>query len=317
MTKPQGASANKADHIPEHFVEFADSMIHRGEYLEAEQLLTKAVALMPCDWKPATETADFLKIAFWNTSEFETYVEFHRAEPGGKSLMWTYPSYSKAYFLLAYLAAERKDFDQALDAVSKGLDLEPDHPKMLCEKGFLLRHLNRPEEALETYQRAASARALTPLLVKADSLRGQGFALLDLNRLAEAEKVLKDSLALEPNSDAATDALDYISEIQSSELARQEEHGSPQYTEQEIAEKLKDMAQYIDEMEAETNKDERWKAARVNDPLYQRTTYEERKANRLAAFEAFLRKGEEGIREHLNRVNKDSKITQEQSSSTD
>ncbi len=132
------------------------------------------------------------------------------SEARAKSVMWTYPSYSKAYFLLAYLAVERSAFDEALDAVNKGLELESDHPKMLCEKGFILLCLSRPEEALETYQRAPTARVLTSVPVKAEALRGQGFSLIQLNRLDEAEKALKDSLVLEPNSDEAICALDDI-----------------------------------------------------------------------------------------------------------
>jgi tetratricopeptide (TPR) repeat protein len=210
-TLPKSDCAIEADEIPEaNFVEIADSMIHSGEYLEAAELLTKAVALMPRNWKPTVDSADIIKIAFWNSREFETYIELHRSEAREGSVMWTYPSYSKAYYLLSYLAAERRNFDEALDAVTKGLELEPDHPKMLCEKGFILRHLNRPEEALETYQRAATARTLTPAPVKAEALRGQGFSLIELNRLDEAEKALKDSLVLEPNSDDAIAALDDI-----------------------------------------------------------------------------------------------------------
>ncbi len=73
----QGDWAVEADYIQERFVEIADSMIHSGKYVEAAELLMNGVALMPRNWKPAVDSADFIEIAFWNDSEFEAYIELH------------------------------------------------------------------------------------------------------------------------------------------------------------------------------------------------------------------------------------------------
>jgi tetratricopeptide (TPR) repeat protein len=290
--------------IPQtNFIELAELMIQDREYFDAEQVLWEGVASMPSDWRPAIESDSFLQIAFWNNSEFEAYADYQSSlGPNLRSVLWTYPSYSKAYFLLAYLAGERKNFDEALVAVNKGIDLEPDHPKMLCEKGFILRQLNLPEDALEAYQEAAIARPLTNPSVRAEALRGQGFCLMDLHRLDEAEKVLKESLVIEPKKIAAVNALNHISTLRSAELKKNDDEDSPHFSESEITRQLKTLSQHIDEVEEQANRDPQWKAARRNDPMYQSTNYQQRKANQLAAFEAYLREGKEGLAKQLAKV---------------
>jgi hypothetical protein len=44
-------------------------------------------------------------------------------------------------------------------------------------------------------------------------LRGAGVALIDLNRLDEAEEVLKESLVFEPDSAAAQNELGYVKHL--------------------------------------------------------------------------------------------------------
>lgn len=293
--------AGKDHDIPEsNFVEIADNLIERGDHAEAEKVLRKGIAAMPFNWKPIIDS-DRLEIAFWNMSEFEAYVEHQRSLGADrKSFFWTYPSYSKAHFLLSYLAVERGDLDEALKEVNKGLALESDHPKMLGEKGFILRSLGRFGEALEAYKEAATARSSWfPITSRGEALRGRGFCLMDLGRLNEAESALKESLMIDPNNSAAINALNHLAELRATEdregneLPRSESH---------VAHLLNSMVQHIDDVEEQANNDEQWRSARANDPFYQNTTFEERKENQLSAFEAYLREGKEGIRKHLDRM---------------
>jgi tetratricopeptide (TPR) repeat protein len=90
-----------------------------------------------------------------------------------------------------------------------GLELE-DHPELWSERGYVLSQMKRHQESLESYIRAASIRAWAPPSRVARALRGQGVQLVDLDRLDEAEEVLRKSLEIEPDSDVARGELDYI-----------------------------------------------------------------------------------------------------------
>lgn len=136
-----------------------------------------------------------------------------------------------------------------------------------------------------------------------------------IKREAKEIRKKRDSLVLEPNSDDAIGALDDIANMKPLvPVNEQYEEDSPQFSETEIGQQLKDFAQHLDEVEERANGDERWRAARANDPMYQETTYEQRKANRLAGYEAFLRKGEQGIREHLKKVRLERQAVEDHSS---
>ena len=82
------------------------------------------------------------------------------------------------------------------------MELEPDHPELWNEKGYLLGRLKRHQEAFDCYVRAASVRDWAPPSQIARALRGQGVQLVDLDRLDEAENALRRSLELEPDSGA-------------------------------------------------------------------------------------------------------------------
>jgi tetratricopeptide (TPR) repeat protein len=95
--------------------------------------------------------------------------------------------------------------------------------------------------------------------------------------------------------------LDQIAKANPSEQEDNQD-AAPRISEAEITEQLEGFGEHLDEVEEQANSDEHWRRARANSPLYQETTYEQRKANGLSAYEAFLRKGKEGIREHLNQM---------------
>lgn len=51
---------------PEDIPSIADSMIQYGQKSKAEKFLKEFVSDTPPDWKPVTESQDFVKIAFWD-----------------------------------------------------------------------------------------------------------------------------------------------------------------------------------------------------------------------------------------------------------
>jgi len=194
------------------FNRHADELIAKGQFAKARALLEAAIRDMPANWKPCRDDGRFLSITFWDQDEFLAHAD-HQGKALTKSIFWVQGSYSKAWYQLAVVAIEEKDFQRALFSIDCGLELEPDHPELWCEKGYILGQLERHEDALECYVRAVSVRDWAPASYTARALRGQGVQLIDLERLDEAEDVLRRSLELEPDSEVAQHELEYIGNL--------------------------------------------------------------------------------------------------------
>ena len=88
--------------------------------------------------------------------------------------------------------------------------MEPDHPLLWIERGYIFNRIGRPQEALEAYRKAATVRRWAQPAVTARALRGQGSALINLGRFSEARDVYNASLELDPTSESAHNELEYI-----------------------------------------------------------------------------------------------------------
>jgi tetratricopeptide (TPR) repeat protein len=192
----------------------AAELIFEGRYADARSVLEAAIREMPAGWTPRLEKDESLSIAFWDQNEFFAHSE-HQIElgPSTKSIFWVCGSYSKAWYLLAVAASKEGRFEKALFCIDCGMELEPDHPELWNEKGYLLGRLKRHQEAFDCYIRAASLRAWAPPSQIARALRGQGVQLVDLDRLEEAEEALRQSLELEPDSQTARNELGYVADL--------------------------------------------------------------------------------------------------------
>ncbi len=198
-------------------IDRARGLIENGALDEAHEVLMSLIQRMPSDWVPVKiASGDEIRIASWDLEEFQAWSDaWAEQNPRGQISFWVRPSYSCAFYFLALIAAEREDYASAIEAVEQGLRLEPDHPLLLCEKGFVLRHLRRFEEALICYQQGVAARQWSPDFQKAQALRGVGVTLIDLGRLDEAEDALRESLRFELNNKIAVAELDYIEQLRS------------------------------------------------------------------------------------------------------
>ncbi len=188
---------------------------------DARDLIKRALALMPANWKPLDEDEETIRGAFWDRDEFLAYVGSQRAA-NGKTIVWTTVSFSKLWWQLAGMNTSEERLDNALVCIAKGLELEPDHPFLWIERGYTFNRIGRHQEALEAYRTAATVRPWAPQRVTARALRWQGSALIDLACFSEAKDAYNASLELDPESELAHKELGYIEQA----LADKQEQGA-------------------------------------------------------------------------------------------
>lgn len=198
----------------EDFIKPAIELIQRREFEAAAKLLEESLRAMPAGWRPVQDFPFKQHVACWDYLEFLCLVGHQKQVGSNKGLVWILPSYSYGYYLLGHVRVDLGQAREALQALDHGLELEPDHPQVLCEKAFIFQKLRRPEVALDLYRNAAMARPTwTPNPVRARVLRGLGVTLVDFGKLDEAETYLKESLSLDPNNSLALEELDLIAAL--------------------------------------------------------------------------------------------------------
>jgi tetratricopeptide (TPR) repeat protein len=178
---------------------------------DAERAALQLIAQIPAGWTAVEETTGRVERAFFDMEEFLAFVAHEKASGGPtRAVVWTCPSYSKAWWTVAYVRVERQDPKGALAALDRALALEPDHPTILGEQSLVLVHSGQADAALAAVDAALAARPWMTAAQRARLLRGRGVVLVELGRLDEAEQSLKQSLELEPDSQVALMELLYI-----------------------------------------------------------------------------------------------------------
>ena len=107
-------------------------------FRDAKTLLEVALRKMPADWT-AIRSVDQQRglrqrghegdkeIAFWSQDEFLAYAQSEQRKEQG-TIYWVPESYSRAWAQLAFILVEEKDYLEALRCLTRGLQLEPNHP---------------------------------------------------------------------------------------------------------------------------------------------------------------------------------------------
>ena len=131
------------------------------------------------------------------------------APAGVTEVVWTPAPYGRAGFLLGYYYDDNSQTDQAILALNAGLVAEPTNPSLLGERGAALNAAHRYEDGLLSYVAALKTPDLSDK-ARARMLRGEGYALTELNRLDEAEQAYRASLGFEPDNPLALNELKYI-----------------------------------------------------------------------------------------------------------
>ena len=195
------------------FIAVAENLIENGQLENAYNLLKISIKQMPFDWKPYIESDKYINIFFWNKQEFLSYVECNK-ENFSKVIYWNFSSYSKAHYLLAYILIEQENYKEALVEIENGLALEPDHPKLLCEKAYILNKMGNDLNSLSLLQKAENSRLWITSAQKTHTLREQSIILSNLDRLEEAETTLTKAMLLSPNNKKLDEDFKFIKELQ-------------------------------------------------------------------------------------------------------
>lgn len=123
----------------------------------------------------------------------------------------------EAMLVRGYALNELKRPTEAAQTLKELLGHAPDNVNYLAEYAYTVRLTGEVERSLELYKRTetlASNLSDRPSAAhwRAVALRGQGFALTELQRWDEATKAYQRSLKYEPKSEIARDELRYIAE---------------------------------------------------------------------------------------------------------
>jgi tetratricopeptide (TPR) repeat protein len=180
-------------------------LVKLKNYLVAEK---KAIDL--CKMYEGIFDASLKQYTFQSKADFD---EFNASSV--TKFEWIDWGYATCLHIQAFIAAEQKDFAKAVVLLS-AIDLvAPISADNAAELGYVLNQLGKPDEGLAAYRRAydTSMRYPSQRVFRAISLRGMGAALIDLNRLDEAEQKFLESLEIEPGNKLAKNELAYIRKI--------------------------------------------------------------------------------------------------------
>jgi tetratricopeptide (TPR) repeat protein len=123
-------------------------------------------------------------------------------------------TWASAYFLKGYALQDLGRIAEAKSALMEALELSPWSSLYLSELGSIYKLEKNWKEAKKTFEAAEEHAALAPDELKAAELglarRGQGYVLVELGQLAEAEKKYLQCLKDDPNDKKAAAELEYV-----------------------------------------------------------------------------------------------------------
>ncbi|RYY75028.1 MAG: tetratricopeptide repeat protein [Gammaproteobacteria bacterium] len=214
--RDDAASSKVAPPVPSGPITEAIDLIEKNKYLEAKVYLENYVNTMPANWSHRVEDERRVRVFFWDKEQVAECGQYEIAVAGDKKMEPVLDSsYSKAYYLLAFLALESRNnpYDNALLNLDKGLKLEPDQPTLLYEKANLHYRLKRYEQAIQLYTQLTQAKSCLPNVQRARAFRGLGETLTATGKYDDAEMTLYQSLKFDPDNKKAINELDYIDQI--------------------------------------------------------------------------------------------------------
>jgi tetratricopeptide (TPR) repeat protein len=122
-------------------------------------------------------------------------------------------TYVDAMLMLGLHFNEVRQYDEGLAWLDRGLALQPRFWPLILERAASLMALGRNAEAAASLQGALNDQRMSPTLDRARFTRVLGVALIELDRLDEAEAALNESIRLQPDNPGARNELAYIAQL--------------------------------------------------------------------------------------------------------
>lgn len=123
------------------------------------------------------------------------------------------PTWAYAYYYKGYALIDLHRIGEARHALGQALELAPRNAQFLAELAATYQNEDA-EQMLAIARRAADATRFSPPDLRQDergrALRGQGYALIELERWDEAEQAYRQALQLDPGDRHARSELDYV-----------------------------------------------------------------------------------------------------------
>jgi hypothetical protein len=188
----------------------AADAIAAGDLDAASRILQKVILTAPAGWTPVRRTGTAVEIAAWSPDDLVAQLDGTE-----RTVTWIAPSYSRAHYLLGFIAVERGDLPTAIMFLDASLALER-HPDAVTERALLAQHARTLDLALDLYSQASTSRRSSDSQ-RARAWRGRGGVLIDMNRLDDAETAYRTALELEPGHRLALAQLDYIAKRRTGE----------------------------------------------------------------------------------------------------
>jgi tetratricopeptide (TPR) repeat protein len=126
-------------------------------------------------------------------------------------------NWAVAYFLKGFALIDLDRSEEALPYLDKAVALSPADAQFLAERGEWYKSHKQWDKSFADFKAAADASEFSDDSVKAGDkargLRGMGFARIEQGKLAEAEKLFRQSLELTPGNEHALSELEYIKSL--------------------------------------------------------------------------------------------------------
>lgn len=208
QTQPPAATTQAEDLAD---FEKAGLLLRQGKPAEGLQLLDSLVARFEARYRDRKERI------YSARTRTESLHYMTLAAKDRQNAIDVGPTWGHAQYLKGYALVELERIPEARRAIERAIELAPANAQFRSELGHTYQIDKRWTKALEVFTEAERATAYSlddeKVRHQTRALRGQGFALIEMGRLDEAEARYRRCLALDANDPVAQMALRLIQSL--------------------------------------------------------------------------------------------------------